>query len=149
MQSQKSAAPVQEEKIEPVKEVKQAVPVQQPKKIEPAPAKFIQDSVDNNYMPVKAMNTFTKDWIIKARISSRSDLKTTKKGGYLMKIELVDHLGTQIEGTFFNDAAQHFDTLLVEDRVYLFSNGTVKMANKKFTSLQNDFCIVFEKHANI
>lgn len=33
--------------------------------------------------------------------------------------------------------------------VYLFSNGVVKMANKRFTSIKNDFCIVFEKNAQI
>jgi len=100
-------------------------------------------------MPIKAMNTFTKDWIIKARISSKGEMKTTKKGGQLLKIELVDSFGTKIEGTFFNDDAKHFDPLMQEDKVYLFSNGNVKMANKRFTSLTNDFCIIFEKHAGI
>lgn len=57
--------------------------------------------------------------------------------------------GTQIEGTFFNDAAELFDPQLQENKVYLFSNGCVKMANKKFTSIKNDFCIVFEKTAQI
>lgn len=57
--------------------------------------------------------------------------------------------GTQIEGTFFNEAAEIFDPRIVENRVYLFSNGCVKMANKKFTSIKNDFCIVFEKNAQI
>ena len=38
---------------------------------------------------------------------------------------------------------------IYENKVYLFSNGIVKMANKKFTSIKNDFCIVFEKNAQI
>lgn len=33
--------------------------------------------------------------------------------------------------------------------MYLFSGGNVKMANKKFTSVKNDFCIVFEKTSQI
>jgi len=57
--------------------------------------------------------------------------------------------GTQIEGTFFNEAADLFDPKIHENHVYLFSNGCVKMANKKFTSIKNDFCIVFEKNACI
>jgi len=57
--------------------------------------------------------------------------------------------GTQIEATFFNEAADHFDTRIIENKVYLFSNGVVKMANKRFTSIKNDFCIVFEKNAYI
>lgn len=55
--------------------------------------------------------------------------------------------GTQIEGTFFNEAADQFEPKIHENMVYLFSNGVVKMANKRFTSIKNDFCIVFEKNA--
>lgn len=100
-------------------------------------------------MPIKALNTFARDWKIQARVASKSEKRSTNKGGSLLKIALVDIYGTQIEGTFFNDAAERFDPLLKENKVYLFSNGQIKMANKKFTSIKNDFCIVFEKHANI
>ena len=33
--------------------------------------------------------------------------------------------------------------------MYLFSNGTVKMANQKYTSIKNDFCIVFDRNSVI
>lgn len=66
-----------------------------------------------------------------------------------MKIELVDSYGTQIEGTFFNDVAKKFDPILQKNKIYLFSNGIMKMANKKFTSVRNDFCIIFEKNSEI
>ena len=100
-------------------------------------------------MPLKALNTFARDWKIQARIASKSEKRTTNKGGSLLKIGLVDLYGTQIEGTFFNEAADLFDPILKENKVYLFSNGCVKMANKRFTSIKNDFCIVFEKTAQI
>ena len=73
----------------------------------------------------------------------------TRKGGSIMKIELVDMYGSQIEGTFFNEAADMFENKLEEDKVYLFSNGTIKIANQKFTSIKNDFCIVFETTSQI
>ena len=98
-------------------------------------------------MPIKALNTFARDWIIKARIANTSGLKTTRNGGSLLKIELVDQYGTQIEGTFFNDSAKMWADTLKKDKVYLFSNGNVKMANKKFTSVKNDFSIIFEKNS--
>jgi replication factor A1 len=101
----------------------------------------------NMYMPLKALNTFARDWKIQARVASKSEKRTTNKGGSLLKIGLVDMYGTQIEGTFFNEAAEIFDQRIKENKVYLFSNGCVKMANKKFTSIKNDFCIVFEKNA--
>lgn len=100
-------------------------------------------------MPIKALNTFSRDWKIQARVSSKAEKRQTRNGGSLLKIELVDMYGTQIEGTFFNEAADMFEPKILENKVYLFSNGVVKMANKRFTSIKNDFCIVFEKNAQI
>jgi uncharacterized hydantoinase/oxoprolinase family protein len=80
-------------------------------------------------MPIKALNTFSRDWKIQARIASKGEKRATKKGGSIMKIELVDMYGTQIEGTFFNESADFFEPKFHENRVYLFSNGIVKMAN--------------------
>jgi len=31
----------------------------------------------------------------------------------------------------------------------LFSNGTVKLANQRYTSIKNDFCLVFDKQGEI
>ena len=81
------------------------------------------------YMPIKALNTFSRDWKIQARILSKGEKRMTRKGGSIMKIELVDMYGSQIEGTFFNEAADMFENKLEEDKVYLFSNGTIKIAN--------------------
>jgi replication factor A1 len=39
--------------------------------------------------------------------------------------------------------------MLEKNKIYLFSNGMIKMANKKFSSLKNDFCIIFEKQSEI
>ena len=64
------------------------------------------------YMPIKVLNTFTKEWTILARVSKKADLKPTSKGGHILKTELIDKLGTQIEAVFFNDAATHFDKVI-------------------------------------
>lgn len=39
--------------------------------------------------------------------------------------------------------------MLEENSVYLFSNGTVKIANQKYTSIKNDYCIVFDRNSEI
>lgn len=66
-----------------------------------------------------------------------------------MNIDLIDVFGSQINATFFNQAVDQFEHIIQEGRVYLFSNGVVKMANRKFTSIKNDFCINFDKGAEI
>ena len=37
------------------------------------------------------------------------------------------------------------DKLLEIDSIYTFSNGLVKLANKRFTSIKNDYCLTFSK----
>lgn len=66
-----------------------------------------------------------------------------------MNLELMDCFGTQIQATFFKDAVDKFDSVIKEQGIYLFSNGSVKIANQKFTSIKNDFCLVFDKQADI
>lgn len=101
------------------------------------------------YMPIKAINTFAKDWTIKARVVNKSEKRVTQNAGSLLKITLTDSDGTQIEATFFKDSAEKFDKIIQQNKVYLFSDGNVKLANQKFTQVKNDFCIIFEKYARI
>lgn len=39
--------------------------------------------------------------------------------------------------------------MIKENKVYLFSNGSVRIANKKFTSIKNDYCLNFDQNADI
>jgi hypothetical protein len=76
------------------------------RKIRPAsPSAFKQihdnDDHDIEYMPIKVLTTFTRDWRIRARISCKAEKKATKNGGAILKMELVDMYGTQIEAICF------------------------------------------------
>ncbi|CDW77382.1 UNKNOWN [Stylonychia lemnae] len=104
---------------------------------------------NSKYMPIKALNVFSRDWIIQAKISRKSEKRFTKNGGIVFKIEIIDCFGTIIECTFFNEAAKYYEQQLIEDKVYLFSNGQVKQSNKKFSTIKNDFCLIFELTAKI
>ena len=54
-----------------------------------------------------------------------------------------------IQGTAFNEAATVFDSILEQEGVYTFSNGLVKLANKRFTSIANDYCLTFSKDSMV
>jgi hypothetical protein len=84
-----------------------------------SPAKVETQIDDDSYTPIKALDTFNRDWTIKARVSAHI-FKKTQKGGDLLKIELIDTLGTCIEATFFNEAAKIFAPMIKKDRVYSF-----------------------------
>lgn len=104
------------------------------------------------YTPIKALSTFIYDWRIKARLTKKGPRKTWKNNrseGYFINIELMDMHGTQIQGTFFKDACDKFEPMIKEGSIYLCSGGTVKLANQRFATVKNDFCIVFDKNAEI
>ena len=49
----------------------------------------------------------------------------------------------------FNKAVDKFDPILEQDKVYIFCKGTVKVANQKFTSIKNDYCLTFSPFSEI
>jgi len=105
-----------------------------------------------NYMPIKTMNPYSK-WIIKARCSSKSDIRTWDKGptnqGKLFSCEVADENGGEIRMTFFREAVDTFYPMIQVGGVYSFANGKLKMANKQFSAVDCDYEITFGNDAEI
>jgi len=102
--------------------------------------------------PIASLNPYQSRWTIKARVTSKGDIKTwtnAKGEGKLLSIELLDALGGQIRATMFNDAVDKFSDLLQEGRVYTISKGQLKLANKKFSRLPNDYELTLGVDADI
>jgi len=90
--------------------------------------------------------------MIKARVTNRSDIRTWSNDrgeGKLFSVDLLDEHGTEIRATFFRDAVDKFHPLVEPEGVYYFSNGKLKIANKKFTSIKNDYEVTFDDRAHI
>ena len=106
----------------------------------------------DQYMPIKALNQFSQDWRFKARVVQKPamrEYKNDRGGGKIMNLDLIDREGTMIQGTMFNETAiAWYDKVLV-NKVYVFSGGQIKMANKRFTSIKNDFCLTFDRDCEI
>jgi len=66
-----------------------------------------------------------------------------------LSIELLDEAGTAIAAAIFNRSIDLFNDMLKEGQVYLFSNGTVKLAAKRFTSIKNDFILNLDQTSTI
>ena len=66
-------------------------------------------------MPIKALNQFSVDWVIKARVVKKSEIKNWKNArgeGQLINIDLLDRGGSLVQATAFNDGALKLDTCL-------------------------------------
>lgn len=110
------------------------------------------ESLDGSVMPIQALNPYSNRWTIKARIMTKSDIRkfTNAKGnGSLFSIDLVDAKGDEIRGTFFGNAVDKWFPLLEEHKVYLFSGGKLKIADKKYNKLKNNYEITFDATSSI
>ena len=98
--------------------------------------------------PISNLNPYDKVWVIKARVTQKSDMKHWDKGtskGSLFSIELLDEYGGQIRATFFNDVAKKYYDAIKERSVYFFSGGKLKDANRKFTTIPHPYEITFDR----
>lgn len=98
-------------------------------------------------MPISALNLYSHDWNIKARVLKRAQIRTYKNArgeGKILNIDLIDREGTMIQATLFNKEVDAWAEMLVEDEVHTFAGGQVKLANKRYSSIKNDYCITFD-----
>ncbi|CAM9660812.1 unnamed protein product, partial [Sphacelaria rigidula] len=90
-----------------------------------------RQSQDNMYLPLSALNPYQNRWIVKARITNKSNMKrwSNPRGeGTLFSIDLLDEAGSEMRGTFFKaDADKWYDSLQAGN-VYSFQGGRIKVS---------------------
>ena len=98
--------------------------------------------------PIESLSPYQHRWTIKARVTSKSDIRTwhNKNGeGKLFSVNLMDESG-EIKATGFQDQCDAFFDLFVEGCVYYVSSPCrVQLAKKQFTNLNNDYELTFER----
>lgn len=112
----------------------------------------VREEADPNVMPISSLNPYTNRWTIKARITNKSEIRrysNAKGEGTLCNIELLDAHGGEIRGTFFKDAVDKWYSALEVGKVYTFSGGQLKVADRKYNTLKSDYEITFNIHSEI
>uniref|UniRef100_A0AAR2LPE7 Replication protein A subunit n=1 Tax=Pygocentrus nattereri TaxID=42514 RepID=A0AAR2LPE7_PYGNA len=80
-------------------------------------------------------------YTFRARVTNKSAIRTwsnSRGDGKLFSMEIVDESG-EIRVTGFNQEVDKFYSLIEQGKVYYISKGSLKIANKQFTSLKNDY----------
>lgn len=84
--------------------------------------------------------------MIRVKVLVKSEIKTWRTAaasGELFTVDLEDVDGTRILGSFLNKQVLKFYPEISEGKQYHVSKGTIKRANKRVTSITNDYCIAF------
>lgn len=101
-----------------------------------------------NIYPIEALSPYSHKWTIKARCTSKSDIKTwhNRNGeGKLFSVNLLDDSG-EIRATGFNDQCDQLYELFQEGSAYYISSPCrVQMAKKQFSNVNNDYELTFER----
>ena len=98
--------------------------------------------------PIEAISPYNHKWTIKARCTSKSNIKTwhNRNGeGKLFSVNLLDDSG-EIRATGFNNQCEMLHDIFQEGNVYYISSPCrVQIAKKQFTNLNNDYELTFER----
>lgn len=121
----------------------QETPMQQP-----LPSRLSQSHSGRGIIhPIEALSPYAHRWTIKARCTSKSEIKTwhNKNGeGRLFTVNLLDESG-EIRATGFKEQCDAFYDIFQEGSIYYISAPCrVQMAKKQFSNLSNDYELTFE-----
>lgn len=101
--------------------------------------------------PIESLSPYQNQWTIKARVTNKSDIRTwsNQRGeGKLFNVTLMDESG-EIRATAFNAAVDDLYDRIQEGKVYLISKAKVNLAKKKFSNINNEYELTFERNSEV
>ncbi|CAI9786728.1 unnamed protein product [Fraxinus pennsylvanica] len=102
--------------------------------------------------PLVSLNPYQGIWTIKVRVTGKGNMRLYRNArgeGCVFNVELTDEDGTQIQATMFNEAAKKFYDKFQLGKVYYISKGTLKVANKQFKTVQNDYEMTLNEYSEV
>ncbi|KAJ7277071.1 hypothetical protein O6H91_02G027800 [Diphasiastrum complanatum] len=108
--------------------------------------------ISRRVSPLVSLNPYQGNWTIKVRVTSKGPLRTYRNArgeGNVFNVELTDEDGTQIQATMFKEAADKFFSKFELGKVYYISKGVLRVANKQYSTLNNNYEMTLNVSAEV
>lgn len=105
-----------------------------------------------SFFPISEISTYHSKWVICARVTQKGSLRTfAARGGsgQVFDCTLLDESGSEIRASFFGSACDRFSGKIEQGKVYTFTGGNVKIANRQFSRCNHRYELVFDQMAVI
>ncbi|XP_066597449.1 replication protein A 70 kDa DNA-binding subunit isoform X2 [Prorops nasuta] len=102
-------------------------------------------------VPIAALSPYQNKWVIKARVTNKSNIRTWSNArgeGKLFSMDLLDESG-EIRCTAFRDQCDKFFDMIEVGKVYYISKCSIKSANKQFCNLNNEYEMALNNDSEI
>lgn len=103
-------------------------------------------TADSAIFPIEGLSPYQNRWTIKARVTSKSEIKVWKNArgeGKLFSVNLMDDSG-EIKATGFNESVDAHYNVFQENKVFRVSKAKIVIAKKQFSNLNNEYEMTLE-----
>ncbi|XP_071499912.1 replication protein A 70 kDa DNA-binding subunit-like [Diadema antillarum] len=98
-------------------------------------------SPNKKVQPISSLTPYQNRWTIKVRVTNKTAIRqwsNARGEGKLFSMDLLDQSG-EIRCTAFNQTVDKFYDLMEIGKVYFLSRGSLKPANRQYTSINNEY----------
>jgi len=114
--------------------------------VTPAPVKkeaaAMPTSSGKKHLAINALNPYMGTWTVKAKLAVKGNIRTFRNArgeSSVCTLEFCDAEGTAIQATLWKDAIAKYDSILEVGKAYYVSKGSLRPANKKYSSVNNEY----------
>ncbi|CAI6006041.1 unnamed protein product [Closterium sp. NIES-65] len=103
-------------------------------------------------VPIDSLNPYLGKWTIKARVTSKGDIRrynNARGEGKVFSFDLLDAEGGEIRVTCFNREVDSFFDKIQKGQVYLLSKGSLKPAQRMYNHLRSDWEIMLDASSTL
>ncbi|GFR50485.1 hypothetical protein Agub_g12748, partial [Astrephomene gubernaculifera] len=111
-----------------------------------------RDEAPPRFMPISALNPYTARWAIRARVTSKGELRrwnNVKGEGKVFSFDLLDRDGGEIRATAFGAEADKFYEMVEAGKIYQITKASLTQKRPQFNHLNHPYEIRLDRNSTV